>query len=525
MGMFFNPDNSIFQTDSTDAIYVDKTGLLVELNKVICTGRCCIALSHARRFGKTQAAGMIEAYYSCGCASKELFAEFAVAASRDFEKHLNKYNVLHLDIASVMDFHKEDVVGECIRRICGDIKEVFGQEIDYSKDITQILNAVYKITQKKFVIILDEWDCVIRNCSDRADLVHQYLQFLHALFKSTESRRYLALGYITGILPIKKVRDESALNNFREYTMIESDQFTPYFGFTEDEVYELCVKYGMNYDSVKEWYDGYSISGRHMYNPNSVYEAMQRRRLAYYWKNTSSFETINDFITLDMDGLKEDILYMLEGNRVFVETGTFKNDLVSIGTKDEALTALIHLGYLGYDVEKSEAFIPNFEVAMAFQSALANGNWKQIATTISKCQELLNATLRQDAQRVAELVELAHDAYASVLEYNNENALSCAVTMAYFTAPAYYNVIREFPSGKGFADIVMLPRADAKGKPALVIELKWDQSADTAIKQIKERRYAGSLTGFAGEVLLVGISYDKDDRNKRHHCVIENFSQ
>ena len=373
MSTYFNPGNESFRKASRSEIYVDKTDLLNQLNKLLSTEQNCIALSHARRFGKSQAARMIDAYYSLGSDSKELFSKFEIAKSPDFEKYLNKYNVIHLDIASVADFHKEDLVAECIKRICRDIEKLYKEQIDYTRDINSIINDVYEISQIKFIIIIDEWDCVIRNHSDRPDLVHAYLQFLHALFKSEESQSYLALAYITGILPIKKIQDESALNNFTEYTMLNSKQFTKYFGFTEEEVKALCEKYQMEFESVKKWYDGYLISGMHMYNPNSVYRAMVDHSLESYWKNTSSFETINDLITLDFEGLKEDVLTMIEGGRVPVDVKTFKNDLSVINCKDDALTALIHLGYLAYDADFEEAFIPNFEVSLAFQAALSTG--------------------------------------------------------------------------------------------------------------------------------------------------------
>jgi len=135
----------------------------------------------------------------------------------------------------------------------------------------------------------------------------------------------------------------------------------------------------------------------------------------------------------------------------------------------------------------------------------------------------LFSTIRGDAEKAAQLIEIAHETYTSVLEYNNENALSCAITMAYFTAPAYYTVIRELPSGKGFADIALIPRADSGNKPAMIIELKWDKDADTAIKQIKEKRYTGLLKGYGKEVLLVGVNYDRE--NKKHECVIERADQ
>lgn len=523
MGTYFNPGNESFTKDSKSRIYVDKTGLLEELNKLIGSSENCIAVSHARRFGKSQAAGMIDAYYSLGSASYDLFAPFEIAAKPDFEKYLNQYNVIHLDISSVADFHKEDLVEEIKKRLCRDFEAEYDIKIDKEQDINLIIHDIYALSQKTFVIIIDEWDCVVRNHADRPDLVHAYLQFLHSLFKSEESKSFLALAYITGILPIKKIKDESALNNFVEYTMLESNELTPYFGFTEKEVKELCEKYGMDFASVKEWYNGYLIDGLHMYNPNSVYRAMVTKKLNSYWKNTSAFDTINTYITLNFDGLKENILTMLAGGTVTVNVSTFKNDLSIIGSKDEALTALIHLGYLGYDAKMEEAYIPNYEVRLAYQAALAGGEWKEVAASISRCQELLNATIRGEAEKVADLVELAHSSYTSILKYNNENALSCVLTMAYFTAPAYYNVIREFPSGVGFADMVLIPRADAGGRPAMIIELKWNKDADTAMKQIKERRYMGNLKGYGEKILLVGINYDKESDNKKHKCVIEEW--
>lgn len=518
MGTYFNPDNESFRQAVRSRIYVDKTGLLEELNQMLGSEEKCIALSHARRFGKSQAAGMIDAYYSLGSDSRELFSKFEISKKEDFADHLNKYNVIHIDVSSVADFHKEDLVETIIRDICDDFVEEFA-DVDCSKDINKIVMQIYKKTCTKFIIIIDEWDYVVRNHADRPDLVHKYLQFLHSLFKSEESKTFLALAYITGILPIKKIRDESALNNFKEYTMLDSDIFTPYFGFTEDEVKELCMQYGMDFESVKEWYNGYLIDGMHMYNPNSVYEAMVRHKLNSYWKNTSAFDTINVYITLNYDGLKEDILNMLSGGKVPVNVDTFSNDLSIINSKDEALTALIHLGYLGYDANRKTAYIPNFEVGQAYQAALAVGTWSEVVKTISRCDELLWATIDRQEQKVSELVELAHEAYTSVLKYNDENSLSCCITMAYFTAPAYYNVIREFPSGKGFADMVLIPRADAGDKPAMIIELKYDKNADSAIRQIKEKRYSGQLKGYGKEILLVGITYDK---NKKHDCVIES---
>lgn len=522
MGTYLNPDNKSFVKATRGKIYIDKTGLLNELNQLICAEGNCVAISHARRFGKSQAAGMIDAYYSMGSDSKKLFAPFEIAKAPDFEEHLNQYNVIHLDISTISDFHKEDLLPEIKTRLCDDFAREGYSDIDSAKDFDVIINDIYRRSGRPFVIIMDEWDCVVRNHADRPDLVHEYLQFLHSLFKSEESKSFLALGYITGILPIKKIKDESALNNFDEYTMLDSEPLTKYFGFTENEVKLLCRKYEMDFESVKEWYDGYLLDKVHMYNPNSVSRALTRGKLDSYWKNTSAFDSINTFITMNYEGLKDDILAMLAGEFVRVNVDTFRNDFSTISSKDEALTALIHLGYLAYDAEKKKAYIPNYEVSLAYQAALKVGEWKEIGAMISACDEILDVTIERNEKRVAELIELAHETYTSVLKYNDENSLSCVLTMAYFTAPAYYTIIRECPGGKGYADFIFLPRKNAGARPAMVIELKCDEAVDTAIEQIKDKGYAGALEDYKEDVLLVGISYNK--KTKKHSCKIVTVS-
>ena len=524
MGTYFNPSNESFTKDKNSELYIDKTGLLEYLNRVICTNANCISVSHARRFGKSHAAGMIDAYYSRGCDSYELFKDMEIATKDSFKKHMNQYHVIHLDVASFWDSYKDNIVEKIREYILDELKDEYGEKIDCTKMLSVVLMSVYKLTNIPFVIIIDEWDCIIRNSGDEA-LVHKYLQFLHSLFKSEESKAFLALAYITGILPIKKIRDESALNNFDEYTMLKSKPITKYFGFTEEEVKELCDKYDMDFDTAKTWYNGYLIDGIHMYNPNSVSLAMKKQDFDSYWKNTSSFESINTFITMNYEGLKDDVLTMLSGGKVPVNTDTFGNDLFEISSKDEALTALIHLGYLAYDAEEGSAYIPNYEVAKAYQAALNKGNWKDIAKSISRCDELLRATIAKDADKAAQIIEIAHEAYTSILKYNDENSLSCVLTMAYFTAPAYYNIVREFPAAKGFADLVFIPRTNVGKRPAMVVELKYNQSADSAIQQIKENRYQGALSGYSDRILLVGVNYDANGTDKKKHtCVIEEVS-
>ena len=525
MGVYFNPNNGSFTSDKNSKIYVDKTGLLEYLNGILGTNSRCIAVSRARRFGKSHAAGMIDAYYSRGCDSTNLFENTKIAKNSDYKNYMNKYNVIHIDVSSFWDYYKDNIVEKIVEYIYKDFKKEFGDELDYQENIGYVLMSIYQNINIPFVIIIDEWDCVIRNSKDK-ELVHKYLQFLHSLFKSEESKSFLALAYITGILPIKKIKDESALNNFREYTMLKSKPITEYYGFTEKEVGDLCKEHDMDFDTTKAWYNGYLIDGKHMYNPNSVVQAMVDQDFDSFWRNTSSFASINTFITLNYEGLKDDILKMLAGGKVRVNTLAFQNDLSEIHSKDDALTALIHLGYLGYDADRKSAYIPNYEVATAFDAALQIGSWSEIARSISKCDELLLETIDGNADRVAELIELAHETYTSVLTYNDENSLSCVLTMAYFTAPAYYDIIREHPAGKGYADFIFKPRANASWRPAMVVELKYNQSADTAIKQIKEKRYQGALSGYGDKILLVGVNYDADGEDKKKHtCVIEEWTE
>ncbi len=386
MGNLFNPCNDGFSKDRNYKIYADKTNLLDFLNQRLSTPKNCIALSHARRFGKSHAARMIDAYYSRGCDSSKIFDGTKISQNPDYLKHMNQYNVIHIDVSTFWDSYKANIIEKIVEYLYREFKDVFDNELNYDDNISYTLLTIYNKTKIPFVIIIDEWDCIVRNSNDQ-ELIHRYLQFLHALFKSNESCSFLALGYITGILPIKKITDESALNNFSEYTMLRSKPITEYFGFTEEEVENLCRVYDMDYPSMKNWYDGYLIDGMHMSNPNSVVEAIENREFASYWKYTSSFETINSFITLNYAGLKDDVMSMLAGNMSRVRTDTFKNDFSTIKSKDNALTALIHLGYLAYDAVKKKAYIPNYEVSTAFESAIedCSGQWEDVAKAISTC--------------------------------------------------------------------------------------------------------------------------------------------
>ena len=338
-----------------------------------------------------------------------------------------------------------------------------------------------------------------------------------------KDREYVGLVYMTGILPVKKYGSHSALNMFWEYSMTDPSFFEEYTGFTETEVQELCERFEMDFEETSNWYDGYKFQQyQHIYNPQSVVEAMHRHKFSSYWTSTETYEALKIYMDMDFDGLRQDIVQMLGGGRIVVNTLSFQNDMSNFKTKDDVLTLLIHLGYLGYDSKTKEAFIPNKEIIGEFENAMSVGGWQEVMHVLKVSEKLLRDTLLCDERRVAAGLDLAHVQVASMLTYNDENSLSCAIGLAYYSARKDYRLIRELPTGRGFADIVFLPLPSVN-KPALVVELKYAQTARSAIDQIKDRQYTKALEGYAGKILLVGINYDKKD--KTHSCIIEEMKK
>lgn len=527
MGKYINPNNESFKDTINSEIYIDKSGLIGQLNKVIGTEQKFVCVSRARRFGKSVTAGMLKAYYSKGCNSEGLFAGLEIEKDSSYRKHLNQYDVIHVDMASVWlnAEKKAEWFIKTLNKMLFTELETEYANVDLS-ECTTLAMALAQINNEsgiRFIIIIDEWDTIFREEKRNEQLQDEYISVLRGLFKSEEAKQFVALAYITGILPIKKYGIESALNNFREYTMIDPVNFAKYYGFTSSEVKSLCEKYDMNYETMKYWYDGYSFQGEpHIYNPNSVVNAMLDRRYKSYWTNTETFTSLRDYISLNFEGLRDDIIRMFSGERCRVMVGAFSNDLVSYKSKDDVLTALIHLGYLAYDFEMKEAYIPNAEVQEAFEYAINGTDWTEIVESIKASEQLLKKTWRGDTEAVAEALGKIHGETTSILQYNDENSLSCAINIAYYNARIYYTVVREMPMGKGFADFVFLPKRNCD-KPAMIVELKYNKSVETAISQIKEKQYPEGLREYKDNLLLIGINYDK--ATKQHSCVIEKWNE
>ncbi|MDO4327393.1 MAG: AAA family ATPase [bacterium] len=528
MGRFVNPDNSAFQVMLNSEIYVDKTELLEYTNKVLNTDRAMICNSRPRRFGKSVTANMIAAYYSRGCESEKMFDGLKISRSDTFKEHLNRYDVIHFDVQWCIEpaGSPKNVISYIKKSVIEELREAYpGILPDTITSLADALSCINAMTGKKFIVIIDEWDVLIRDDAANQTVQEEYINFLRGLFKGTEPTKFIHLAYLTGILPIKKFKTQSALNNFDEFTMLDASVLAPYVGFIETEVRYLCEKYHRNYDDVKRWYDGYQLAGYQVYNPKAVVSVMLRGEFQSYWSQTGTYESIVPLISMDFDGLKAAVITMLSGERVKVKTKTYQNDMVTFKNKDDVMTSLIHLGYLAYDQKNQTAFIPNEEIRSEFLDVVEENKWSEFIAFQHESESLLEATLDMDEEAVAEGIEKIHTEYASSIQYNNENSLSSVLTIAYLSSMQYYfKPIREMPAGRGFADFVFVPKTEYIGEyPALLVELKWNKNVKAAIQQMKEKKYPSALESYTGDILLVGVNYDK--KSKEHQCVIEKFEK
>ena len=520
MGIYINTGNAGFQR-ARNSEYIDKSGLISVINSTLFTERSFSCVTRCRRFGKSMAAKMLCAYYDHSCDSRQLFADLQIASDPQFEKHLNKYPVIYLDISDFVTRFKDDSIMLHINEeMKADIHETYPDvPMKDDDDLMALLIRINAKTNEPFIFIIDEWDAICREFKAGTAAMDNYVNWLRRMFKAGSSAQVFAGVYMTGILPVKKYKTESALNNFTEYSMVEPMELANCFGFTKDEVRALAAKHNMDFDELEKWYDGYQIGDEQsIFNPNSVMMAIKSRRCRSFWASTGAFTAVADYINMNYEGLKDDIIYMLAGGRCPVDPTGFQNDMSTINSKNDVLTALIHLGYLGYDWREDECYIPNREVAGEMANAVKENQWAPVVTALEQSKQLLKDTLAGDSDAVARAIEAVHDENTSILSYNNENSLACVLSLAYYYAKNDYIVHRELPTGKGFADIVLIPRKHVDS-PAIVVKLKFNQDADAAIAQIKRKQYPAKVAQYADRLLLVGISYNK--QTKTHDCQIE----
>ena len=530
MGTYLNSITpyTLYKSECLSAYFVDKTLMLRELFPYVSAGNRHICITRPRRFGKSYAANMLAAYYSKGADSEKMFSGLQISKEADFREHLNKYDVIHIDIqwflANCEDV--DNVVTLITDSVLGELREIYPNIFTWEVSrLPDALSIVREKTGQKFIIIIDEWDVLIRDAATNGKVQEAYINFLRGMFKGTEPTKYIQLAYLTGILPVKKEKTQSALNNFDEYTMLNPGPLASFIGFTEEEVKGLSNKYNIDFDRIKKWYDGYYLNHQHVYNPKAVVSLFTLGVFQSYWAQTSSYESIHSLIQMNFDGLKEAVLEMLSGNEVKMQTTSFQNDMVSFKNMDDVLTALVHLGYLGYNQTYKTVFIPNEEIRQEFVNSVSEDKWNDLIQFERESDTILEATCQMKTEVVAQQMEKIHNTYASNITYHNENSLSSVLTIAYLSTLKYYfKPIRELPTGRGFSDFVFIPKEEYRvDYPALVVELKWNKSAHTALQQIKDKKYPESLLQYTGNILLVGINYDK--KSKAHECVIEEYKR
>ena len=533
MGRYINIGNSGFQR-ARNSEYVDKSMLIAVINSTLNTERCMSCVTRCRRFGKSMAAKMLSAYYDHSCDSRHLFEDLKIAKDSSFEKHLNRYPVIYIDMTSfVTRFKNCDIVKPINFELISDIHAAYPDvPANETDDLMELLIRISSAKSQQFFFIIDEWDAICREFKTGTKEMDDYVGWLRRMFKDANSSKVFAGAYLTGILPIKKYKTESALNNFTEYSMVNPGRLAGLFGFTKQEVETLCHSEGADFAEMVKWYDGYKIGSEpSIFNPNSVMQALWEGRCRSYWASTGAYDAVTSYIQMNYKGLKDDIIKMLAGGRCNVDPTGFQNDMSIIRSKDDVLTVLIHLGYLAFDWDNSECYVPNREVEGELVNAIKDTGWHQIIASLTESQSLLQAVLTGDSDAVARGVDLAHDENTSILSYNDENSLACVLAIAFHYAKNDYTLYRELPTGKGFADLVLMPRKHVD-KPAILLELrstsgrllptgrkKYDKSAYAAIDQIHRKEYTGKIAQYGGKVILVGINYDP--KTKKHDCKIE----
>ena len=522
MGTYLNPDNTMFQTMLDSKFYVDKTAIASFMNERIGRDGRFVVVSRPRRFGKTVDADMLVAYYSRGCDSRAQFKGLSVSVDPTFGRHLNAHDVIKINVQNLLrpaggpDGIEHYLTG----RLVAELNEEWPHAVDLG--ITYLPDALEAARREKgsgFVFVIDEWDCLFRVAADNGPAQHDYLDFLRDLLKD---RPYADACYMTGILPIKKYGMHSALNLFTEYSMTDAKTLSGLMGFTADEVRELCERFGMDYEEMRRWYDGYLIGPNrlHTYNPRSVAGAIAEGGYSSFWASSESYEALQAYIDMDYDGVAVDLVAMLDGQHVHAEVGLFENDMRTFKGKDDVYALLVHLGYLGYDQVERAVFIPNEEIRREFANSLRVGGRPQLSALVRNSRELQERTLAGDEEYVAEALRLAHDSAAGPHHYNDEQSLRAAVKLAYIWSIDDYLRLDELPGGRGYADVAFVPKPGSL-LPPMLVELKWNKPVESALEQAKQRNYLAALAGLTGECLLVGITYQEG--SDRHNCRIERI--
>lgn len=513
--------------------FVDKSLLLEELIPRIETGTNYVCITRPRRFGKSVMANMIASFFSKKCGADSVFQGLKIAGSDLYRKHIGKYDVIFISLNELPRKCRsyEQYIDRIESRLICDLKKEY-PDADFREDdaVWDALTSVYNAyDSRRFIFVLDEWDFIFHRDFVTEKNKKEYIDFLSNLLKG---KAYVALAYMTGILPIAKYSSGSELNMFLEYTMAAEELYGDYFGFTDREVDELYERYlakqrhpAVTREGLRIWYDGYHTKlGERVYNPRSVVASLTNNNLGNYWTSAGPYDEIFYYIEHNIAAVREELAKMVSGIPVLAKVREYAATSMNLTTKDEIFSAMVVYGFLSY--ENGYVSIPNKELMDRFADMLmkepALGYVHQLA---KKSSEMLQATLENDTETMMDILEYAHNTEAPLLRYNDEAELSAVVNLVYLAARDFYRVEREDRAGVGYVDFIFYPETD-RNADGIILELKVDHTPEEAIAQIKEKKYAlkfegrlGEKSTYTGRILGVGIAYHR--AAKKHSCKIE----
>ena len=526
MGFYVNPSEELLRMAVNSRVYVDKSMILHELNQLLNTEDRFVCVARPRRFGKSMAGNMISAYYCKTANSRPILEKLKIAQIPDFETYLNAFNVIKFDVNGFFSNanKKKNIVPIFTTKLREEFMEEFPDcGIKKSYSLADCIEKIYQKTRTKFVMILDEYDVLVRE-QVKSSIFDPYLNFLNGLFKNADIAPAFALVYLTGVLPIVRDKVQSKLNLFTEYTMTDAKLLTEFVGFTEEETRALCEQYQMDFEECRRWYDGYKMNYHdksfEIYNPKSVVQAMIDKKFGDYWTKTGSYDSIRIYISMNFEGIKDDVKTMIAGGYIGVKVDKFLNTMTDFHSKDAVFAYLIHLGYLAYDSTTKQCHIPNNEIRSEWIYAIEDDpDYAKAIEIVNNSKQLLDKTVEGDAQAVAEALSAAHEQLMSRQRYNHEACLQCAIRFAYFYATSRYTIISELPAGNGYADVVFVPYIP--NVPAMIVELRRNNSTGAALQQIENKQYFNVMDKYHGDLLLVAINYD--EKTNIHTCEIKPF--
>lgn len=534
MGNYLNT-TAVYDTyrrEHNSPYFVDKSKLLCELCPRVDTTANYICVTRPRRFGKSMAANMMAAFFSSACDSGALFHKLKAEAPELCRNYLGRYDVIFISFNEMPRNCKS--YGQYIERIenrlLQDLMEAYPEAgIRKGDAVWDAFLSVYQVyDSKRFLFVFDEWDFIFHrpfvSQQDKAD----YIDFLSNLLKG---KAYVSLAYMTGILPIAKYSSGSELNMFLEYMMATREKFSEYFGFTEAEVDDLYQRYldieklpKVSREGLRLWYDGYrTASGAKIYNPRSVVGALSDNQLGSYWTSSGPYDEIFYYVGANVDAVREDLAIMVSGTPVSAKVQEYAATSMKLTTRDEILSAMVVYGFLTYG--EGKVSIPNRELMEKYNDMLLKEPSLGYVNRLARISgEMLRATLEADTDKMAEILEFAHNTETPLLAYNHETELTAIVALVYLAARDSYRIEREDKAGIGYVDFIFYPETD-RGADCIILELKVEGGPDDALRQIIDRKYALKFDGrlgesprYTGRILGVGIAYDRD--TKAHSCKV-----